>query len=501
MLGHPSPVGAVIVILYFFAMFGFSLYGAHRLYLLYLYRKHRGPSPEPPTRFSSQPTVTIQLPIYNERYVVRRLVESVCRIDYPHDRLEIQLLDDSTDETVDIAAEIVAEKQAEGFPITHVRRGSREGFKAGALAYGLEHSRGEFILILDADFVPQPDVLRRTIDHFTDEKIGMVQARWGHLNEDYSPLTQIQSLLLDGHFVVEHTARSRTGRYINFNGTAGLWRRRAIEEAGGWQGDTLTEDMDLSYRAQLAGWKFLFLPETSCPAELPVTVSGLKSQQHRWTKGAIQTARKLLPTILRAPVPIRVKFEATMHLCSNFAYLLMIIPAVLAWPLLVYLFPMKGPLLFVAYSLIFFFATISVCIFYMAAQRELHPDWARKLRYLPFLMAMGIGMTVNNSRAVVEGILGHRSEFTRTPKYGITKKRERWSGKAYRARKKIDFYVEAGFAAYFTATVVFAVFRGLWTSLPFLILFQVGFAVVAYMTFVEGGGSILPRLRARTGTG
>ncbi len=321
-----------VLSLYFGCLLVLSAYGAHRWYLLWLYRRHRRDDATPARRFDPLPRLTVQLPLYNEMYVAERLIDAVCALDYPRDRLEIQVLDDSTDETREIVSAKTAACAARGFDIVHLHRTDRAGFKAGALEAGLRVAKGDLIAIFDADFVPQPGFARELVHHFTDERVGMVQARWGHLNADYSPLTRVQSMLLDGHFVIEHTARNRSGRFFNFNGTAGIWRRRCIEDAGGWQHDTLTEDLDLSYRAQLEGWRFVFLPDHIAPAELPLEMGAFKSQQHRWAKGSIQTARKLLPRIYRSALPWYVKLEATVHLTANIGYVLMVLLALLIVP-------------------------------------------------------------------------------------------------------------------------------------------------------------------------
>src|SRR3989440_8141673 len=319
-------------ICYLSVLIGLSAYGIHRYFIIYLYLKNRKRMPVPAGHFEKLPKVTVQLPIFNEVYVVERLLRSVSELDYPRDLLQIQVLDDSTDDTREITSACAAELRSRGFNVDLIHRVDRTGFKAGALAAGLEAAEGEFVCILDADFVPPPDLLKRTIHFFTDPKVGMIQTRWGHLNRGYSLLTRVQAMFLDGHLLLEQTARSRSGRFFNFNGTAGLWRRVCIEQAGGWQHDTLCEDLDLSYRAQLAGWRFIFLPDVVTPAELPVDMNGFKSQQHRWTKGSIQTCKKVLPTIWRSTLPLTIKMEATAHLTSNFAYLLLASLCVLLHP-------------------------------------------------------------------------------------------------------------------------------------------------------------------------
>src|SRR3954468_6468734 len=308
---HGSCGYLIWTICYLSVLFGLSAYGIHRYVIIYLFLKNRKNEPQPATRFVTLPKVTMQLPVFNEIYVVERLIRSVSEIDYPRELLQIQVLDDSTDDTQDVTASLAQELSNRGFNVERIHRVNRHGFKAGALETGLESAEGDFVCILDADFVPPPDLLRKTVDFFTDPKVGMIQTRWGHLNRGYSLLTRVQAMFLDGHLLLEQTARSRSGRFFNFNGTAGLWRRSCIDEAGGWQHDTLTEDLDLSYRAQLAGWKFIFLPDVVTPAELPVDMNGFKSQQHRWTKGSIQTCKKLLPEIWRSKLPLPIKLEAT----------------------------------------------------------------------------------------------------------------------------------------------------------------------------------------------
>src|SRR5438045_645620 len=325
-------VSFIWTICYLSVLVGLSAYGVHRYFIIYLFLKNRKRAPVPAGQFEKLPVVTVQLPIFNEVYVVERLLRAVSKLDYPRDRLQIQVLDDSTDDTREITADCAAELRERGFDVELIHRVDRTGFKAGALERGLATARGEFVCILDADFVPPPHLLRKTVDFFTDPKVGMIQTRWGHLNRGYSLLTRMQAMFLDGHLLLEQTARSRSGRFFNFNGTAGLWRRSCIEEAGGWQHDTLCEDLDLSYRAQLAGWKFIFLPDVVTPAELPVDMNGFKSQQHRWTKGSIQTCKKLLPEIWRSKLPMPIKLEATGHLVSNFAYLLLACLVVLLHP-------------------------------------------------------------------------------------------------------------------------------------------------------------------------
>ena len=474
--------------LYFAVLAVLAMYGSHRYRMAYLYYRHKFSLPTPKGRFEKMPRVTIQLPVFNEVYVVERLIDAVCRIRYPRELFEVQVLDDSTDETCGIARAAVERWKAQGVDISYVHRQNRQGFKAGALENGLKLAKGEYVAVFDADFVPNPDFLERTVPFFADAEVGMVQVRWGHLNREYSVLTQAQSIFLDGHFVIEHTARNRSGCFFNFNGTAGIWRRATITDAGGWQHDTLTEDLDLSYRAQLKGWQFIFLPEVVSPAEVPVDMNAFKSQQHRWAKGSIQTARKLLPRIFKSDLPFAVKREAFFHLTSNLAYPLMV--------LLSLLMPLSMLVRFQhdLYATLFLdlpfcvSATISVCFFYVATQRELGQGWWGRVKYLPFLMSLGIGMAINNAKAVIEALFQVESGFTRTPKTGAEGTRARVVKKAYRGKAQWMPYVELAFGAYFTWAVWIAWDKGVFTSMPFLVLFQLGFLYVGVASLMQAWG-------------
>lgn len=476
----------LILATYFFVLVILAVYGWHRYYLVYLYMKHKDQVPQPLGQFETLPPVTIQLPLYNEMYVVDRLVEAVCRIDYPRELLEIQVLDDSTDETTEIAELAVRRFAAQGIDISYLHRTDRTGYKAGALEAGLRVAKGRFVAIFDADFIPQPDFLTKTINYFTDPKIAMVQTRWGHVNENYSLLTKIQAVLLDAHFVLEHGGRNRSGCFFNFNGTAGIWRREAIGDAGGWQHDTLTEDLDLSYRAQLRGWQFVFLPTHVAPAELPVEMNAFKSQQHRWAKGSIQTFLKLMPSILRSNQPRRVKAEAFFHLSANFNYPLMCVLSVLMAPSMVIRYNMGWYEMLLIDIPLFIAATASVANFYMVCQRELYPlTWTDRLRYLPFLMSIGIGLAVNNTKAVFEAIFNKPSEFARTPKYHIENGADEWIGKKYRQSVAIQPLIEMALGLYFTATLFYALANGIYATVPFLMLFQIGFLYTGMLSLLQ----------------
>jgi len=480
-----TPVETLTLAAYFFVLIVLAIYGWHRYYLVYLYLSNRGKEPKPGPVLDPLPVVTIQLPLYNEMYVANRLIDAVSRIDYPPELLEIQVLDDSVDETRAIAEQAVRRYAADGLDIKYYHRTDRTGFKAGALEAGLKAARGEFVAIFDADFIPASDFLVQLMPHFRDPKVAMVQARWGHINEDYSLLTKIQAILLDGHFVLEHGGRNRGGRFFNFNGTAGVWRRIAIEDAGGWQHDTLTEDLDLSYRAQLRGWQFVFVPNVIAPAEVPVEMNAFKSQQHRWAKGSIQTCRKLLPSILRSNLPFGVKAEAFFHLTANFNYILMCILSALMFPSMVIRYNMGWYEMMLIDIPLFFAATFSFCNFYVVCQREIHSDWRARIKYVPFLMSVGIGLSINNTRAVFEALFNKQSEFTRTPKYHIEGDADEWVGKKYRQSVAVQPLIELGLGLYFTATVFYALANQIYGTLPFLVLFQVGFLYTGLLSIVQ----------------
>jgi cellulose synthase/poly-beta-1,6-N-acetylglucosamine synthase-like glycosyltransferase len=480
-----TPAETLTLATYFFVLIILAIYGWHRYYLVYLYMRYRDKEPRAGAPLDPLPVVTIQLPLYNELYVADRLIEAVCKIEYPLDLLEVQVLDDSTDETRSVAEMCVRRLAAQGVDIKYYHRIDRTGFKAGALEAGMKAARGELIAIFDADFIPTPDFLHRLLPHFSDPRVGMVQARWGHINRDYSLLTKIQAILLDGHFVLEHGGRNRGGRFFNFNGTAGVWRRTAIEEAGGWQHDTLTEDLDLSYRAQLRGWRFVFVSDLIAPAEVPVEMNAFKSQQHRWAKGSIQTCRKLLPRILQSNLPLGIKIEAFFHLTANFNYPLMCVLSMLMFPSMVIRYNMGWYEMLLIDVPLFFAATFSFCNFYIVCQREIHKDWLARLRYVPFLMSVGIGLSINNTRAVLEALFNTPTEFARTPKYRIEGDADEWMGKKYRQSVAIQPLVELALGLYFTATVFYALANQIYGTLPFLVLFQVGFLYTGLMSVVQ----------------
>jgi cellulose synthase/poly-beta-1,6-N-acetylglucosamine synthase-like glycosyltransferase len=430
------------------------------LLIVRYYRMPKGDE-EPKERFPEEPVVTVQLPIFNEQFVVERLLESVCALDWPRERLEVQLLDDSTDDTVEISRAKVEELRARGFDVKHVHRTDRTGYKAGALREAAASARGEFLAVFDADFVPEPRFLRDTIDHFTDPSVGFVQTRWSFLNRGYGVLTQGMGMLMDGHFVLEQVTRSRGGYIFNFNGTGGVWRRRAIQDAGGWQDDTICEDTDLSYRAQLAGYRGVYLSEVDCPSELPVQITGLKSQQHRWAKGLTECFLKLMPLLWRSRLPLRKKLEGTFHLGANLAFPASLFMTVVALPVMLVRMQggAHGGVGVLMDAVVFFLVIVTQVLFYVVATRELHRNWGQRLRYLPFFPLIGVGLAVNNARGVMEALTGLRTEFVRTPKLGVlggdrvlVKRRERtYSG----GRDLAQALFEIGLGLYYVFMAAF----------------------------------------------
>src|SRR5918993_471186 len=440
-----------ILILYFTILVVLAIYGGYRVKQVIDFWRYRKFVPQPKGRFAEEdlPVITVQLPLFNEMYVVSRLVKAVTEIDYPREKLQIQVLDDSTDETVKIAEATVAKYAELGFRIHYIHRDDRTGFKAGALENGLNQAKGELLAIFDADFVPKPDCLRKLVDYFTDPLVGCAQMRWSHINGAYNLLTRLQTIMLDGHFVIEQTVRNRTGGFFNFNGTAGIWRRRAIELSGGWQHDTLTEDTDLSFRAQLMGWRFVYLLDEDAPSEIPVEINAFKAQQRRWAKGVMQVGLKLYPRIWRANLPLRVRLEMFFRLTGNISYPLMIVASFLQFPLLL-----------VRYNQGFY-----------------------------HVMAVGIGLAFSNARAVIEALMGVKSEFVRTPKYQVeTTTDATWKAKKYKRKRGLLPLLELSFAAYFFCAVWYAAHMKMWGTIPFLLLFFFGYGYIGLMSILQNAG-------------
>lgn len=465
--------GSVLLLLYFSAFSVLAFFSMHRVWLLFLMR--RRPAQRASVRSVWLPRVTVQLPIYNEQFVVERLLAAVERMDYPRALLDIQVLDDSSDATHDILAERIGEMQTRGVPIAHMTRARRNGFKAGALAEGLAHARGEFILILDADFVPQPSLIHDLLPPMTDANVAMVQARWGHLNRDVSSLTRAQALLLDAHFLLETAARANAELFFNFHGTAGLWRRRAIESAGGWSADTLTEDLDLSYRAQLAGWKFAYLPNVVVPAELPSTLAAFRQQQARWTEGTIATARKHLGTIARAPLPLSTRMEAAIHLTCHCIYPATLVVALTALPVMLFRASAGVAWLFWPDILLALAVIISTRIFYRTAARAAGTP-PPGLRQMPYLMLTGIALSISNTDALIAGLWKQGGAFERTPKAGTSL----YGQSVYGVRSSpIMRSLDGGVAAYLMLAAAIALGHGIFGAVPAFAFLALSFGTAA----------------------
>jgi len=476
----------VILSAFVFSTLLLILNGLHRYLLIFRYlrvAKQKSPVVNP---LKDYPKVTVQLPIYNERYVAERVLGAVCSFDYPREALEIQVLDDSTDETRAVLEEKSHEWREKGCNVQYVHRVNREGFKAGALENGLKTAAGEFIAIFDADFIPPPDFLKKIIPHFNQPRIGMVQTRWGHINRGYSLLTRMLAILLDSHFVVEHIARNRSGLFFNFNGTAGVWRKSCILEAGGWQHDTLTEDMDLSFRAQLKGWQFLYLPEVVCPAELPPEINAVKSQQFRWAKGSLQTSRKLLPVIWKAPIPLRQKIEATFHLTSYLPTLWVIYSSLFILPAL-FLWGYKDTLPIILMNIILFALTsITFFIFFNLSQKENEKNGFKRIFNSMLLMSVWMGLSISNARAILEGIFNIRSDFKRTPKFRIESKGDSWVGKKYVEAEKLVVWIESFFVIYLSLTLWYVWRCHDYFLVPFVLSFIGGFGYTVFLSLNTG---------------
>lgn len=443
-----------------------AVFGMHRAHLVMVYLKKRGVVP--PRRLATwpPPLVTVQIPMYNEPRVAARILEEVAALDHPRDRLQIQALDDSSDETPQIVAAKVRDLQQRGFDAVHLHRTARNGFKAGALAHGLTTAKGELVLILDADYRPDRRLLRETIGYFDDPDVGMVQARHEHLNRGESWLTRVEATLLDGHFVIEQIARNRSGCFSTFHGTGGVWRKTAIVDAGGWDGDVLAEDTDISFRAQLRGWRFHYVTDPLAPSELPHDMPSFVAQQHRWVKGIAQTARKVLPALARSKLPWRVKVEGIFHLTGVFTYVPVAILAALQMPTVLAFAGHETSAAATLDAWLFAASLTPILVFYSTARRATGGGALETLLVLPALLAVGVGVSLANARAALEGIVGHRSEFVRTPKWGTG---------VLAPRAQLGGVLEVMFGLYSLATLVLAVQRGVWLGLAFHGLFAWGF--------------------------
>jgi len=462
-----------------------ACYGIHRVVMVieYLAVRRRNPSPE--GRLVELPRILIQIPVFNEREVVKRILGAVARLDYPREKLHIQVLDDSTDETVEISRKACADLEAQGFSIACIHRANRDGFKAGALANGLARDASELVAIFDADFVPPPGILRQMVPYFAKPSVGLVQTRWEHLNRDRNLLTRLQSFLIDGHFILEHTYRHRTGRFFNFNGTAGMWRRSCIDDAGGWSSSSITEDTEISFRAYVKGWEFVYLRDVTCPAELPADVDAYKSQQHRWAKGYTEVLQQHFGTIWQAPIKFKAKLEATLMLSNHFAFLLMGALTILHLPLLLVrssfhstAFQTLLDLLGLTLVIVAFFA------FYVISQIEAKRLTLSRLLLIPLVLGIGMALMVNSSRAVLEALFGVKTGFVRTPKEGEGRRQ------TYKARAGLgQALVEVAFGLYLLVSAIYMVGRGSLWGAPLNLLVASGFLILGMGTLHNRWGA------------
>ncbi len=426
------------------------------------------------------PFVTTQIPVFNEYNVAERIIRYVCDMKYPKGRHEIQVLDDSNDETIQLINSIADELSGKGYQIKVIRRKDRTGFKAGALAEGMKTAKGEFIAVFDADFVPPGDYLLKTIPFFLDDKnLGLVQARWGHLNRKSSLLTRAQSLGIDGHFMIEQSARNWGGLFMNFNGTAGIWRKEAIIDGGGWEWDTLTEDMDLSYRVQFKGWETIYLPDLIVPAEIPEDINAFKSQQFRWAKGSVETAIKLFPSLLRMEIPLFKKIEAFFHLTHYFVHPFMLILAIFALPVMILLENGPGPILFFLLAVILFLSMSAPSSLYIMSQKAAYKNWISRILWIPVLIVIGTGIAISNSRAVFEAVIGKKSDFIRTPKKGDSQQ------KIYKAVLPVSALVEIAVGIYCTFSFAAYISHEKYLICPFLAIYAAGFLCTGFLTLLH----------------
>lgn len=490
-----SLIGFLILGIHYALVSMLCLYGAHRIYHSWVAKRLMPRLEDNPSAAQSisnalssdgLPVVTVQIPLYNEKFVAGRIIDFVAKFEYPIDKMQIQVLDDSTDESVGIVAERVSHYKNLGYNISHVRRDNRVGYKAGALGAAMGNAKGEFIAIFDADFSPQPDFLIKTVPFFNDDKVGLVQARWSFLNTKTNMLTRLQSIMLDAHFGVEQVTRYGKGVFFNFNGTAGIWRKSAIEDAGGWKADTLTEDTDLSYRAQMRGWKFIYCPNIHCPSEIPDNMRAFKVQQHRWAKGTIEVMKKLLPTIWAAQIPMRQKIEASLHLTANITYLLMFIDSLFFLLPTVHIRQQMDPNFLAWLDIpVFAFASLSHAYFFLSGQKRLYGKVTDKLFVLPALLATSIGLGVNNGRAVIEAIIGHKTGFVRTPKVGDTRNLISVHQSYKTNSENWATNLELALALIYSAFLGWAIYKSYWIVIPFLALFASGFFYTSLSSLKE----------------
>ena len=485
-----SIAALLILITHYVLVSILCIYGAHRVYhglaAKGIFMRVNNAARTQSSGDIDYPHVTVQTPMYNEMFVAKRIIDAVAAFDYPKDKLQIQVIDDSTDESVEIVAETVAYYKSLGFDIDHVRRASRRGYKAGALSDAMEDVKGDYIAIFDADFIPHPDFLKKSLPYFSDPEIGLVQGRWAYLNTGRNMLTRLQSVMLDAHFGIEQVTRYGKGVFFNFNGTAGIWRKETIIDAGGWRADTLTEDTDLSYRAQMRGWKFIYRPDIDCPSEIPEDMNAFKIQQHRWAKGAIEVMKKLLPTIWASDAPRKAKVEATFHLTGNISYLLMFIDSLFFLLPTVHIREQMGPNPLIWLDLpIFAFASLSHAYFFLSSQNRLYGKMWDKLFIMPALLATSIGLGVNNGRAVIEAIIGYKTGFARTPKSGDNTSAISLRKKYQANSQNWGTYLELILGSLYAAFLTWAVMKSYWVVVPFLLLFAIGFFYTGLSSLLE----------------
>jgi len=472
----------LITILYSLSLLYIFLFSLGQLHLTWIYIKRKKSQPDDTKPLTVFPFVTVQLPVFNEKYVVERLLDAVSKFNYPKDKLEIQILDDSTDETTEIISKKISELKFLQLDIKLLHRTNRVGFKAGALAESMQSVKGEFIAIFDADFIPAPDFLMKTIPHFSDSRIGVVQTRWGHINKDYSILTKLQAFGLDAHFSIEQTARNASESFINFNGTCGVWRKSCIVDAGGWSADTLTEDLDLSYRAQLKGWKFKYLEEIETPGELPMVMPAIKSQQFRWNKGAAENARKNFGKVFRENLPFETKVHAFFHLFNSSVFISLLIAAVLSIPMLV--IKQSNPEISWLFNLgiVFIIGFMSITFFYWIATKRFYTDkpLSKFLSLYPRFLIISMGLSLHNGIAVFEGLIGKRTPFVRTPKFNL-QKNQTWLSNSYiRAHFTFSILLEGLLSLYFVYGVVLGISLGDEGLIFFHVMLALGFGSIFY---------------------
>ncbi|MBD3748659.1 MAG: glycosyltransferase [Sphingobacteriales bacterium] len=482
----------IVLVLYTISLSVILLFSLGQAYLIFFYLRSKRRKDIIPLLGKDIPKVTVQLPLYNELYVVERLINSICALDYPKEKLEIQVLDDSNDNSLALTAAIIARKKVEGFDIHHLTRTKNIGFKAGALQNGLNIAKGKFIAIFDADFLPEKDFLQQLIPYFQNKNIGMVQSRWGHINKDYSLLTKVQGFGLDGHFTIEQSGRNKAGLFMNFNGTAGIWRKECIEEAGGWQFDTLTEDLDLSYRAQLKGWQFEYVEDVVTPAELPVESNALRSQQHRWTKGAVETSKKLLKHIWKTDVGLKKKIFGTLHLMNSYVFLFVFLTGLLSIPVLwIKNEHIINPIYFQLMS-VFLIGFFIMSVFYLVANFSKKESLVAFAKLFPMFLSVSMALSFHNSIAVLEGLFGFKSDFIRTPKFNITQIKDSFKENIYVKRNLSKaFYIELFLSFYFLSGLVMAFYYHDFGLFPFHLMLFIGFSVLNFYAIKHSLSSAL----------